>query len=306
MSERLIEVIWAKRCANFRLQVRPHSHKHYDLFFVLEGSAYYEIDGQEYIAKENCCVLVPPDTVHRQKPTDVATKLVEIKFIVNNTAAEDMLRDWPLLRDFCDDPYPREVMEYVVDRFFYRDERIIACMEYLLGSVFALGVKDGLRNETADSRYILTDGFRRSTRALVVYIETHYTSAFSLRSAATELVANPNYLCTAFKEDTGYGVLTYLNFVRLKQALFSITYNGYNVTEACEAAGYTNINTFSAAFRRYIGINPSTYRKYCDEALNAGKLNVSTEPVFSSIHSTIKDQMDSMASLGEKVDSLKK
>ena len=124
---------------------------------------------------------------------------------------------------------------------------------------------------------------------------------FSLKKAAATLGVNPNYLCTAFREDTGYRVTQYLNFVRLKQALYSITYNDFNVTEACEAAGYDNINTFAAAFRKYVGVNPSIYRKYCIAAINAKVLDLSTEPVFSSLHTPLKEQMDSMASLGEKI-----
>jgi|GEM_PF-4531480 len=301
MGQRLFDVIWAKRFGNFRLQIRSHSHKHYDMFYILGGKAIFEIDGNLYTAEKNDCILIPPDTIHRQCPTDVTTELYEIKFLVNDKAAGDLLKDWPRMKRFHDHGYPEEAIGYVVEHYFYRDERNLTCLDLLLGSVFALGVKDEYSNRAADSKYIQTDSFRRPSRALAVYLENNHTDTFSLKKAAATLGVNPNYLCTAFREDTGYRVTQYLNFVRLKQALYSITYNDFNVTEACEAAGYDNINTFAAAFRKYVGVNPSIYRKYCIAAINAKVLDLSTEPVFSSLHTPLKEQMDSMASLGEKI-----
>ena len=245
MKERLFDVIWAKRFMNSRLQSRPHSHKHYDMFYVLSGKTVFDINGDLFVAEKDDCILIPPNTVHRQRPTDFTTEFYEIKFLASDEAEKDLLQEWPRIKRFQDYVYSKDAIGYIVDHYYYRDERNLTCLDLLLGGIFALGMKDDCSGRAADSKYIQTATFRRSTRALVVYIEKNHTSAFSLRKAAAILGVNPNYLCTAFREDTGYRITQYLNFVRLKQALFSITYNDFNVTEACEAAGYDNINSFA-------------------------------------------------------------
>lgn len=301
MRERLFDVIWAKRFGDFGLQIRAHSHRHYDMFYVLSGKAVFDIDGELFVAEKNDCILIPPNTIHRQLPTDITIELYEIKFLASDKASEYLLRECPRIKHFQDFVDLKGVVGYIVDHYYYRDERNLTCMDLLLGSVFALDIMDDRSDREADSKYIQTDTFRHSSRAMVVYIEKNHTNRFSLKDAAKALGVNPNYLCTAFREDTGYRITQYLNFVRLKQALYSITYNDFNVTEACEAAGYDNLNTFAVTFRKYVGINPSIYRKNCAAAIHTKALDLSVEPVFSSFHTTLKEQMDSMASLGNKI-----
>ena len=70
------------------------------------------------------------------------------------------------------------------------------------------------------------------------------------------------YLSQQFKEQTGENFHSYLQDLRINNAINLLTSTNKTIREIGEAVGYTSYNTFSKAFKRKTGINAGDYRKH--------------------------------------------
>lgn len=64
-----------------------------------------------------------------------------------------------------------------------------------------------------------------------------------------------------FKLETGHSVMEHVNRMRVRQAALLMERQGRHAAEAALDVGYQNYNHFAEQFRKYIGVNPRTYRQ---------------------------------------------
>lgn len=91
-------------------------------------------------------------------------------------------------------------------------------------------------------------------------LETRFTDSHSLSSLAGSIGISPFHFARVFRELTGKPPHGYLIEVRLTHAL-QLLRRGTSVTEACFAAGFSNLSHFIRLFRRRFGISPSGFTR---------------------------------------------
>jgi len=93
------------------------------------------------------------------------------------------------------------------------------------------------------------------------YIQNNYTNqAISLVGMADDLGYSASYLSRFIKEEYGIGFGSLLSKKRLDYAKELLISGSKSIGEISETVGYTSINSFTRAFKREEGINPSQYR----------------------------------------------
>ncbi|MCK9330785.1 MAG: response regulator [Candidatus Cloacimonetes bacterium] len=94
------------------------------------------------------------------------------------------------------------------------------------------------------------------------YIEGHYSeSDLSLGMIAAAVCANPAYVSTRFREDTGETVIEHLNSFRLDKSADLLQATSMEIQEIANAVGFTNPLYFSRCFRKKYGVSPSAFSK---------------------------------------------
>ena len=88
-------------------------------------------------------------------------------------------------------------------------------------------------------------------------ISNHYATT-SVQKLAQELHLNRSYLSRIFKEITGISIQSYLTNTRL-QAARSLILQDYSVSQASAMVGYSDIASFSRAFKNYYKLSPKQY-----------------------------------------------
>lgn len=92
------------------------------------------------------------------------------------------------------------------------------------------------------------------------YVEENYTNQLlSVGLIADAINRNPKYISRVFKEDTGEGILEYINKYRIAKAKELMQTHQYTLTEIAEMVGYANIQSFRRAFIKLTGENPSKF-----------------------------------------------
>ncbi|MCL2378312.1 MAG: AraC family transcriptional regulator [Defluviitaleaceae bacterium] len=94
------------------------------------------------------------------------------------------------------------------------------------------------------------------SKGIVEYINKQYTdSNLSVRSIGAEFNLTPAYMSKLFKEQTGEGLLNYINNTRISAAKILLQ-DGKSVNEAAEMVGFINAGAMIRVFKKVTGITP--------------------------------------------------
>lgn len=109
-------------------------------------------------------------------------------------------------------------------------------------------------NTSADKIYKKTEEYVERACSL---IHDHYATT-SVQKIAGMLHLNRSYLSRIFRDVTGISIQAYLTNTRL-QAARSLILQDYTISQASAIVGYSDIASFSRAFKNYYKISPKQY-----------------------------------------------
>ena len=93
------------------------------------------------------------------------------------------------------------------------------------------------------------------------YIKENYRDpSLCLNKISDEFHISETYFSHMFKEKTGTNFSTYLENVRMQEAMRLLKESDKNLSELYLLVGYNNVTTFRRAFKKTFGVTPSTIR----------------------------------------------
>ena len=117
--------------------------------------------------------------------------------------------------------------------------------------------------EICDSNSLLRHEKHENQLSLKIkkYIEENYKNP-DINISITSLYfnMNPAYLAGIFKEETGSGLLEYINNLRIEESK-RLLKTGMEVNEAAEESGFRGAGTFIRVFKKQTGITPGQFRE---------------------------------------------
>lgn len=105
--------------------------------------------------------------------------------------------------------------------------------------------------------------FYRKIEEAIQYIQNNFSdSSLSVEALAEVAGYTPNYFSKLFKETTGINSGEYIRKIRIGKAKELLLNQDYKVSEVAEICGYINSSHFYSAFKKDVGMTPSTYREF--------------------------------------------
>jgi len=96
--------------------------------------------------------------------------------------------------------------------------------------------------------------------ALVLrHIIQHCSEPLPVTQLAALIRLHPGYFGSWFRQQTGSTVHQYVNRIRVRKAADLLSTGGFNVTEAADKCGFSDVFHFSKVFRRVTGRPPSEW-----------------------------------------------
>src|SRR3989339_516277 len=92
-------------------------------------------------------------------------------------------------------------------------------------------------------------------------IAKRFTEDLSLNDIAAAANANPVWLSTTFKEQTGVAIFNYINKLRCNKAMEYLKENQLNISQIGYKLGFNSPAYFKQVFKKHTGISPSQFRK---------------------------------------------
>jgi AraC-like DNA-binding protein len=71
---------------------------------------------------------------------------------------------------------------------------------------------------------------------------------------------SPFYLSRIFKEETGVGLLEYINTLRIEEGK-KLLARGQSIVKTAETTGFRDSNAFIRVFKKLTGVTPGQYKE---------------------------------------------
>ncbi len=96
---------------------------------------------------------------------------------------------------------------------------------------------------------------------VIEYMEANYSEDISLYTLSQVTSRTPEYLCSLFKEQTGFTINKFLNNIRLLHAkLLLVQEPSMSVNELSKKCGYSSASYFGKVFYKEFKMTPNEYR----------------------------------------------
>lgn len=243
----------------------PHSHEHYELYFLLEGKRDFFIEDRMFVIEKDTLVVVPPFKMHKTEGGPY--RRLNINF------SEDILSTEEI-------KFLSEYAEAGVTRIHGRYMHVIKTLLSELGDIQNRELRHRRQNEINLTHTLLYFLGREKTEPLApvsrslqsgnndplvlkitYYLNTNFAKSITLEELEGEFYLSKTTLCKRFKDGMGCSIMEYLTLFRLNRAKSLLTSSTKSVEEIAAECGFSSANYLGLVFRKQIGISPLGYRK---------------------------------------------
>lgn len=136
----------------------------------------------------------------------------------------------------------------IMDREFYYDLGICIAKDHL--------IKEELQNEKFSKKIILSSQEFKKLLNAKLYMDEKFTSTLTVRDIATQASMSEFRFFRLFKQYFGESPYRYLLKKRLWYSCFLLQVKKASVTQASYESGFSDIYSFSRAYKHFFGISP--------------------------------------------------
>lgn len=128
---------------------------------------------------------------------------------------------------------------------------------YCIGKLYELF--DCMIKNSAHQNYSTVSQHMTYIKKIIKYIQLKYPEQIQVQDIALSFGLDRSYLSRLFKEATGSSIQNYIIKCRMKAAMKLLSEGNNTIQYISFAVGYSDIFTFSKAFKKYTGMSPSEW-----------------------------------------------
>ena len=262
--------------------LQPHHHDFYHLAYVHAGRLIFHADGQSYPLTEGSAILIPPGVDHAvpEDGHNLCTQY-EVLFRLSDRKLQGFL-DGKQVLVFHKQTHLGPLFSYICNHYKSLELLCSASVNAYLQAILFAFLTGNSSAEDSTTEYVDSGGYSPLIQRILFSAEKESDRKFDLAALALSLGFNKNYLCTAFRKETGVTISAYVNYHRIRKVLITLQYNGYNkdypIRALADQFGYGNASYFNRVFKKYTGLTPtefldafagnSAFQKYYNEYLD--------------------------------------
>jgi AraC-like DNA-binding protein len=251
---------------------RIHSHKNFELNFVISGSGKRIVGNNISTFEDGDLVLLGPDLPHCWDAYKSGREGTPSSIVIH--FYEDLISS-----DFFNIPELEEVKELLkkasVGIWFKgrRIKQVQACLKRLvnlqgLESYIELLKAFHLLLQMDDIEYLSDTAYSpgyvkdlEKVKLVYKYVFQNIQNGIRQEEAAALLHMTPGAFCRYFKKKTKRTFMEYVKSVRIRLAAKMLAETDKAISQICYESGYNNIANFNHQFRSIMQKTPSEYRK---------------------------------------------
>ncbi|WP_345941656.1 helix-turn-helix transcriptional regulator [Gemmiger formicilis] len=237
----------------------PHTHHCAELFYVLNGSGFFQVENEQFPLRPNDMVLVNPQVEH----TEVSFSDSPMEYIVigvegvhflderQNETRYTRLTNLPDREDYLF--YLRTLLREMESPAIGHDIICQGLTEVLLAQLSRHIVQVEQKSGQRKAGHECTKARR--------YIDENYTENITLDFLAELTHMNKYYLVHAFNREVGCSPINYLIARRITESKRLLASTNHSVSQISQVLGFSSPSYFSQSFKKALGVGPSEYRR---------------------------------------------
>ena len=266
--------------------LKYHTHEFIEIVYVCDGKGYHVYDVKTYPVARGELYIINSGVPHCFYPTDERNS--EHLVVYNLSFLPDFINginiDLPILTELTDimlykSLYPEEIiytpdlklsgsmrveieqlyekmyLEFTSQGLNYREILRLLLCELLLKihRYYKLG-KDTSENVGSAFRHQLIPD-------CIAYLKENYAQKITIEELSGTFFLSKSYLSSLFKKATGYGVVEYLQHIRIEKACELLTTTNLPIIQISEQVGFGDYRFFNKSFKKITGVTAHEYRK---------------------------------------------
>ena len=250
-----------------------HWQKEIELVYVKNGEASFHVADQSFIARTGDLVICESGQIHYSDSYNTQNHLDFLIFDTNvissryhNPHFKNVLVTAEELEEMGLNTSLERVFSLVARELdkkqpYYKDIITAAIREFWFLLKRELPREEKAKDDRRRSR--LLEEFQE----LLDYIDKHYAEDLTLDHAASMLHFSPSHFSKTFKKLMGMNYVTYVNMVRIEQAIQMLSANQYRMIDIALECGFSNIRSFNRTFKEITGYTPTDFSTQVDPDL---------------------------------------
>lgn len=259
-----------------RIDVPYHWHSEIEVLAILEGSLSLTVNGEKLIGSAGDLFWIEQECLHGmiagEAPVSYDAFVFPMEFL--NFEGFDYTQSHfltPLCRKEKRLPLtiPKQCAHY---EHALEELSEITRLEVQHTPGYQIGVKacllkfvslliqDGLLHSSKGKTETLSDFKLKNLKAILTYIQQHYSERLTLPGIAGEFGLSPKYFSRYFKQNLDRTFVEYLNGFRIERAAELLLNTDLPVGEIAPAVGFENFSYFIRQFKEIRGCTPSRFR----------------------------------------------
>lgn len=279
MSKYHLDLLWNNQLFNIEYRKyimkesmpETHYHPHYEIYYQLSGDRYYFIKDRTYHIQEGSLVLLNREDIHRTFSADKNTgERILINFGkeflggIKEPWLEALLSCFSHVKGVLQlNLSQKKEIEILLYKMIEENKREKDTFynQLLLGELLSLSSR--YIKEVSNEEVTLVHSSAKHERIAKVakYLNENYSQKVTLEEVAKVFYISPYYLSRTFKEGTGFNMINYLNYIRVKNAKVLLDSTSRSVMDISEEVGFESTTHFDRVFKEIEGISPLKYRK---------------------------------------------
>lgn len=233
----------------------PRMIPYFSIHFVLEGEGIFTFEQQEvHISSGDLFCLFPNQTHTYKTNEDQPLQMIWIAF--DGKQAKSILQNMGVT-PFT--PYALKVIDTEIQKLLMQFVSTTSEVTVLtrLGKIYELFSGLTLRTAKLINEQNSSEG--NWLRKSIEFMETHYGEGITVEDVANYVGLHRSYFTSQFVNRMGYSPKKFIMTCKMMQAAKMIEEERFNITEIALSLGYSDLYTFSKAFKNYYGVSPKHY-----------------------------------------------
>lgn len=242
----------------------PHSHDHYELYFLFEGQRNFFIDNKMFIVSKDTLVIIPPFCMHKTEGGPYKRINVNVSpSLLTSTQNEFLIKTSKKTAFKLSNKYLKLIKALLTEGVNYpvniknKNEALLSIIQTIISF---LSLQEHSSLTPASIAYSPTD-VSTDVLKIIYYINTRFTEKITLKTLCDEFFISKVTLCKKFKDVMHCSIMEYVLKLRLNKAKELLRATNKSIEEISSTCGFSSANYFGLTFKKAIGLSPYNYKK---------------------------------------------
>lgn len=256
-----------KKCDYEWAMREMHTHSHYELYILLEGTRIFFIDNTLFTVKPYTAILIPPFIPHKSEGGPFLRVNINFDSDYFDTEKQSLFNQYLLDKRIIIPENNRPTLTYMIkqieDNITDNDKEKRIFVYCTTCALFAMLCDCVTKSYSENfSNMNIQKKCPPILLKIIAYVNNNINSDLSLPHISKQFFISESYTSKIFRKYMNISISRYILNLRLTNAKKLLTETHKSIEEISSLCGFSSANYFSLIFKQNSGLSPLNFRKH--------------------------------------------